>query len=53
MSSLAVRAGVEFGIEIIEKEAQSPHPYQQIAPRLMRRRPRRVRVHRLQVSEFK
>lgn len=53
MSSLAVRAGVEFGIEIIEKEAQSPHPQQQIAPRLMRRRPCRVRVHRLQVSEFK
>ena len=50
MSSLAVRVEVEFGIEIIEKEAQFRQPQHQIAPRLMRRRPRRVRVHRLRAS---
>ncbi len=50
MSSLADRAGVEFGTEILEKEAQSRQPTQQAAPRVMRRRPRRVRVRRRRAS---
>ncbi len=51
MSSLADRAGVEFGTELLEKEAQSRQPQQQqAAPRMMRRRPRRVRVRRRRAS---
>jgi chromosome segregation ATPase len=51
MSSLADRAGVEFGTELLEKEAQSRRPQQpQAAPRMMRRRPRRVRVRRRRAS---
>ena len=53
MSSLADRAGVEFGTEIMEQDAQqarSPRAPQQAAPRALRRRPRRVRVRRRRAS---
>ncbi len=50
MSSLAVRAGVEFGTEIVTPD-KSSQPQRRPAPvRAMRRRPRRVRVRRRRAS---
>jgi len=50
MSSLAVRAGVEFGTEIVTRSAPS-QPQRRPAPvRSVRRRPRRVRVRRRRAS---
>jgi chromosome segregation ATPase len=55
MSSLADRAGVEFGTEIMEPgapqtQARPQRAGQQAAPRAVRRRPRRVRVRRRRAS---
>ena len=54
MSSLADRAGVEFGTEIMEQDAPQARPQrapqQAAAPRAIRRRPRRVRVRRRKAS---
>ena len=54
MSSLAERAGLEFGKEMFEKPSQSQQPRQRppqtSAPRVARRRPRRVRVRRRRAS---
>lgn len=54
MSSLAERAGLEFGKEMFEKPSQSrqprQRPLQMSAPRVVRRRPRRVRVRRRRAS---
>ena len=50
MSSLADRAGVEFGKELLAPPAPAKQPQQMAAPRAMRRRPRRVRVRRRRAS---
>jgi len=50
MSSLADRAGVEFGKELLAPPAAAKQPQQMAAPRAMRRRPRRVRVRRRRAS---
>ncbi len=54
MSSLAERAGVEFGKEMFEQPSRPQQPQQRspqmIAPRVARRRPRRVRVRRRRAS---
>lgn len=51
MSSLAERAGVEFGKEMFAKPSPpQPRSPQMVAPRVVRRRPRRVRVRRRKVS---
>ena len=51
MSSLADRAGVEFGTEIFEDQQSSqPKARRAAPPRMMRRRPRRVRVRRRRAS---
>jgi phage shock protein A len=48
MSSLAERAGLEFGTELL---APTPQAQPRVAaPRMVRRRPRRVRVHRRRAS---
>lgn len=50
MSSLAERAGLEFGKELFGQPSQLPRSQQRLprmsAPRAVRRRPRRVRVRR-------
>jgi hypothetical protein len=48
MSSLADRAGIQFGTELLEPKKQAQP--RQAAPRMMRRRPRRVRVRRRRAS---
>jgi chromosome segregation ATPase len=52
MSSLADRAGLEFGTELLQPQAQQRPQAQPraMAPRPMRRRPRRVRVRRRRAS---
>lgn len=50
MSSLADRAGIEFGIQLQAPQKQSQAQPRQAAPRMMRRRPRRVRVRRRRAS---
>ncbi len=52
MSSLAARAGVEFGVEAATQPVQARQQVQPraAAPRMMRRRPRRVRVRRRRAS---
>ncbi|MCH8116147.1 MAG: hypothetical protein IIB25_11800 [Chloroflexi bacterium] len=54
MSSLAERAGLEFGKEMFEQPSQTQRPQQRPlqmnAPRVVRRRPRRVRVRRRRAS---
>lgn len=57
MSSLADRAGVEFGTELLapppstlQPRGQQRQPQQAAAPRAARRRPRRVRVRRRRAS---
>jgi hypothetical protein len=50
MSSLADRAGLEFGKELLAPPATAKQPQQMAAPRAMRRRPRRVRVRRRRAS---
>ncbi len=54
MSSLAERAGLEFGKEMFEQQSPSHKPQrrspQMSAPRVARRRPRRVRVRRRRAS---
>ncbi|MBT4125464.1 MAG: hypothetical protein HOJ22_04645 [Chloroflexi bacterium] len=50
MSSLADRAGVEFGIELTAPQPQAQSGPRATAPRVVRRRPRRVRVRRRRAS---
>lgn len=50
MSSLADRAGIEFGTELTQQSAQPKGPVRPAAPRAMRKRPRRVRVRRRRAS---
>jgi hypothetical protein len=50
MSSLADRAGVEFGKELLAPPAPAKQPQQMSAPHMMRRLPRRVRVRRRRAS---
>lgn len=50
MSSLADRAGVEFGIELTAPQSQPQAQQRAAAPRALRRRPRRVRVRRRRAS---
>ena len=50
MSSLADRAGVEFGVELSNPQPQAQSGARSSAPRVVRRRPRRVRVRRRRAS---
>lgn len=50
MSSLADRAGVEFGVELTAPQTQTQSGPRAVAPRVVRRRPRRVRVRRRRAS---
>lgn len=52
MSSLAERAGLEFGTELMQQQPTRPQPRQPMAaaPRVDRRRPRRIRVRRRRAS---
>ena len=53
MSSLADRAGVEFGTELLEKSQSQPQSRPQVRPQPLSRmvkRPRRVRVRRRRAS---
>ncbi|MDP6666926.1 MAG: hypothetical protein QF357_05955, partial [Dehalococcoidia bacterium] len=50
MSSLAERAGVEFGTELFAQHSQPQQSQRMALPRATRRRPRRVRVRRRRAS---
>lgn len=54
MSSLAERAGLEFGVELHAQPSMPQQPQQRSqqmgAPRVVRRRPRRVRIRRRRAS---